>query len=88
MDLRIILFKHGIYAVDMIVMTVREQDIGNAHAVTISQRQHLGDFPGRIDHGRAATFVVMYQVDKVFHRTQFQGVNGKRGNIRHGILHV
>ena len=82
-QLCIAVLQHPGDAVDMVMVTVGKQDIGNAHTVTLCQRQHLGHIPGRIDHGGAATGMIMNQVDEILHRPEFQGMDGKGFVLRH-----
>jgi hypothetical protein len=72
-------------AIDVVVMTVGQQNIGDAHALALRQRQHLRHIPGGIDDRRAATGLIVDQVDEILHGSQFQGMEGKRLCVRHGI---
>ena len=72
MNLRVVLRQHRIQRVDVIVVTVRQQDIGNAQAAFARGVQNGIRFPGRIDHGDPLAGGVGNQVDEILHRPQFQ----------------
>jgi hypothetical protein len=78
MQLRIVFSQDVTNAVDMIMMTVGQQDVGNPHPPGIGQRQHLGNIPGRVHNRCASGGVIMDQVNEVFHWPQFQGMDRER----------
>ena len=76
-QLRIMLLQHLLDAVDMVVMAVGQQDIGDAHAALRGQCEDLRDIPCRVYNGRPVGRVVMDEVDEVFHRPELQGMDGE-----------
>ena len=77
-QLCIVLVQHFTDAVDMVMVTVCQQDIGDLHALLFSQRQHRRHIPCWINNGRTVSGMIVHQVNKILHRSQFQGMDGKR----------
>ena len=76
-QLRIMPVKHLTDTVNMVMVTVCQQNICNLHTVLFRERQYLRHIPGRIDNSRPVCCMIVNQINKVFHRTQFQGMDGK-----------
>ena len=74
-QLSIVFFQYFANAVDMIMVTVCQQDIGNPQPPGSGQRQHCGDIPGRVHNRCPAGCMIVNQVHKIFHRPQFQGMD-------------
>jgi len=72
-------------AVNMIVMAMGEQDIGNFQVQFARALDNAVDILGRIDYRGTACGNVFHQVDKIFHRPQFQRVY-LESRFRHGPI--
>ena len=80
----IMVLQYFLNPVDVVMVAVSQQDIGDPDSRFFSQRQYLGHFPGRVDDCRPAGGKIVYQVNEIFHRPEFQGLDGKG----FGGLHV
>jgi hypothetical protein len=84
-DPGITVFQCLLQAIDVIMVAMREQDIGDLNISGIGKIEHLVDFPGGINDGGSIACVIVYQVDEVFHRTEFHAVNA---DIIMALLHL
>lgn len=81
--LRIVARQDRSDAIDMIMVTVGQQDVGNFHPVPACQRLYLGNIPGRIYHRRTTGPLIVDQVDEILHGPQLQRMNGKTWRFCH-----
>lgn len=72
----------------MVVMAMREQDVGDAHAFGVRQGLDGGDIPGGIDHGSPSAGLIVDQVDEVFHWPEGQCMDFVAYIASHGFLLV
>jgi hypothetical protein len=82
-QLRIMRPQDILDTVDMVMMTVRQQDVRDAHAPVRGQPENLRHVPRGIHHGCTVRGVVMYQVYEIFHGPEFQGMDREGLNRRH-----
>ena len=69
-------------AVDVIVVTVSEQDVADVEIQLRGAVDDFIDFPGGVDDGAASAGDILDQVDEILHGPQFHGVYFESG-IRH-----
>ena len=67
--------KQFFYAIDVVMVAMREQDIGNLHALLPGKGEYRGHVPGGIDDGCPAAGMIMYQVDEIFHGPKLKGMD-------------
>ena len=77
MQLGVMHSEHVVDTVDVIVMTVGEQDICDAHAFALCQGKQLGHVPRGVDDRRPVASVIVDEVDEIFHRPKFQGFDAE-----------
>ena len=69
------MFKGLLKTINVVVVAVCQQDIGNPDTSGIGKTKHFIDFPGWVDNGRSVACMIMYQVDKVLHGAELHAVN-------------
>ena len=85
MDLGTGVIQYTFDTVNMIVMAMGEQDIGNFQVQFARAPDNAVDIPRRVDNRGKACGYVFHQVDKIFHRSQFQRVY-LESRFRHGCI--
>ena len=78
-DLGVGMIQQFLDAVDVIVVAVSQQDIGDDEIEFPGFCDDAIDFPGRIDHRAAPARNVFDQVNEILHRPHFQRVNLESG---------
>jgi hypothetical protein len=84
-DPGISVFQCLLQAIDMIMVAMRQQDIGDLYISGISKIEHLLDFPCRINDGGSIARVIVYQVDEVLHGAELHAVNAY---VIMALLHI
>jgi hypothetical protein len=82
-QLRIVATQHFLNTVNVIVVTVRQQNVRDTNTVAFGQCQHLRNVPSRVDHGGPTACAVFDQIDEIFHGPEFEGTNKVRTGIGH-----
>ena len=67
-------------------VTVGEQHVGDSQVLFCGQFDDAGHIPGGVHHGCPLAGMIMDQIDNISHRPQFQGMDGKRLVLRHGLI--
>ena len=71
----IAVFERLLQPVDMVMMAMREKDVGNLDAFSVGKLQHLFDLPGGIDYRCGVAGMIVDQVDEILHRAKFHTVD-------------